>query len=107
MYKKQGLKEPKAVKTAVENYEKSNDRVGMFVEERCELGANYRIKRGDLYNAYKSWCVANGLKYVNSPRFFEQISIWAEAVKNKGNFEWKGIKLRASTIQLDNSEVEK
>jgi putative DNA primase/helicase len=32
-----------------------------FVEARCELGAEYSVKRETLYAAYRDWCVSNGV----------------------------------------------
>lgn len=92
-YFRYGLGEPKAVKDAIKSYEKDNDFVGMFVEERCELSDEGRIGRGDLYTAYKSWCRTNGLNPMSCPRFNKYIEVYGKQTTYRGTKQWKGISL--------------
>jgi putative DNA primase/helicase len=104
-YRQYGLTEPKAVAAAIDSYEKTNNRVGMFVEEKCEFGETFRTKRGDVYNAYTTWCKCNGYLSLNGQRFFEQISATgATAIKSNGVLMWQGLRIRPSTVQLTDKE---
>lgn len=99
-YCKNGLKEPEVIRQAGNDYEIANDKIRMFVEERCELGDQYTIGRGELYNAYKIWCTANNLFTLPSPQFKEQIEVYATSIILHGVQLWKGIRLKPTTIQL-------
>lgn len=90
-YYRRGLAEPKAVTQAIESYERDNDFVRLFVEERCELSEEARVGRNDLYTSYKSWCRSNGLNPMSSPRFKKSVEVYAVPIKYQGNLMWKGI----------------
>ena len=92
-YHIRGLQEPKSVKESIRSYEKKNDKVALFVEERCKLEENARIGRGEFYTAYKSWCKTNGLSAMSSPRFNECMENYAKPVALHGVKQWKGITL--------------
>lgn len=75
-----GLKPPSAVREATEAYRSDMDVVGRFIDDRCILGKDYRVKASELYKAYLSWCNDNNERtetqtafgrYLNS-RGFEQ-----------------------------------
>lgn len=58
---------PAAVATATDNFKATNDIPASFVEEKCVTGndANgepYRAQTGQLYEAYRLWCVTTGHK---------------------------------------------
>ena len=95
-YHLHGLPEPKSVIEATEDYEKKNDWVALFIEERCDTSnENARIGRGELYTAYKSWCTSNGIRYTSCPRFNDAIERFARQTLVHGVKQWKGITLKA------------
>lgn len=104
MYVRKGLKEPKQVEESVLAYEKSNDRVGMFIDERCEKGEEFKYGRGELYSVYKTWCNNNGLKPLSAPKFNEQLSTHAKQIRVHGVNFWKGIRVRSFTVKLDDNK---
>lgn len=95
-YHLHSLPEPKSVIEATEDYEKKNDWVALFIEERCDTSnENARIGRGELYTAYKSWCTSNGIRYTSCPRFNDAIERFARQTLVHGVKQWKGITLKA------------
>ena len=92
-YKDYGLKEPASVKEAVKVYEKRNDRVGLFLEERCELDKDAKLSRTDLYTAYKSWCRVNGVNPKSAQKFYEEVDCVAEQRIVHGSRLYVGIRL--------------
>jgi len=57
-----GLDPPDAVVAATSEYFKSQDAVGQWLEERCEIGQNYKETSADLFTDWKSWCeLGNGV----------------------------------------------
>ena len=61
LWKKEGLKEPEAIRTANEEYRFDMDSVGSFVAECLNIDATQkeRLLNGDLYNTYTKWCEKN------------------------------------------------
>ncbi|MBQ5470472.1 MAG: hypothetical protein IIT58_00450, partial [Treponema sp.] len=61
LWKKEGLKEPEAIRTANEEYRFDMDSVGSFVAECLNIDASQkeRLLNGDLYNTYTKWCERN------------------------------------------------
>ena len=58
-----GLGEPEEVQHATAGYRAEMDVLGQFLEDCCLVGANYRTKAADLYEAYKRWCEQQGVPY--------------------------------------------
>lgn len=54
-----GLKTPKAVEVATDDYRESEDLIGQFLQEHCDLKPTW-ISTGDLYAAFKSWSELSG-----------------------------------------------
>ena len=68
------LVKPAAVVKATEAYIAGEDKFGTFLTECCVLGdtagATGATGAAALYNAYRTWCAENGIKYVESMRNF-------------------------------------
>ncbi len=80
------LTPPTVVQEALADYRKSNDWLGAFMEECCELGENYAVSSKELYQRYTAYCQASG-DYRRDSRDF------ANAMKSAG-FELKHTKKR-------------
>lgn len=63
-YFAEGLAEPDAVRAATEAYQRDQDTVARFVEERCETGSpsaqHLHVRSGVFRKAYEAWCAAEG-----------------------------------------------
>lgn len=53
----------------IRDYRKQNNNVILFVEDACDLSADYRVKKDDLYIAYREWCEANGCHSLSKIHF--------------------------------------
>lgn len=51
---------PAACKEAGRMYETESDKVGLFIEERCTVGAGEESSGQEIYDSYRSWCEDNG-----------------------------------------------
>lgn len=69
-----GLLPPKSVQAAAEEYEKSEDLVGQWVEECCAIygDPNAKTKSGEAYKRFLVWCEANGEHPRTSQKAFTQ-----------------------------------
>jgi len=68
-WQQHGLADPPEVKAATAGYRTEQDRMGEFLSDRCCIGADYRIKKGELYGTYKTWCEAQGERQINATAF--------------------------------------
>lgn len=62
LWQREGLGEPEAVTKATAEYREEMDVLAGFLSERCVLGEHYQATTTELYNAYETWCLANGEK---------------------------------------------
>lgn len=89
-YIKHGLNPPQCVIEATKNYRKLHDRVGNFIEDQCEIGADKKILRGMLYAAYSQWCMKpdNRFKPMGSTTFYNEVAMRGFPIKrrNDGTF---------------------
>ncbi len=81
------LKEPEAVIRATKAYRASQDRVGMFVQERCILDMQSRTSYGEMYVAYQGWCKSNGFMPLSSNHFNSDLLRTARGIESEQ--EWK------------------
>jgi phage/plasmid-associated DNA primase len=52
---KGGLDEPEFIKNAVKAYKSKEDTLKDFIDEKCDVGAQYTEQSLDLYKSYKQW----------------------------------------------------
>ena len=60
---------PAVVEAAIQAYREDNDWLGQFLEECCEQDPSYKEKSGELYQAYRAYCMQNG-EYIRSTTDF-------------------------------------
>ena len=68
-FKKNGLVRPDSVRTATNEYRRTNDRLGMFISECLEPDANSDLKAKDAYGVYYEWCRENNFHAENKMNF--------------------------------------
>ena len=103
-----GLRVPKVVEKATEQYRADMDPLREFIEDRCVLHLEAWVAAGQLRAAYEDWSKQNGERYLIDPRAF------AERLRSRGcnpssrrvlssiKRGWQGIGLRAD----DRTETE-
>jgi putative DNA primase/helicase len=69
MWREVGLEPPSAVLAATAEYRSAQDRVGEFIDEKCELGPDFSVQASKLYRAYRVWAEARGEQPLAMPRF--------------------------------------
>lgn len=60
---------PAVVEAAIQKYKDNNDWLLQFLDECCETDSSYSAKSGDVYNAYRSYCMQVG-DYIRSTTDF-------------------------------------
>lgn len=96
-YKKNGLKMNQAMSDVIKKYEKDNDLILQFLEERCEVNNEESVLGKTLYDAYKSWCRTNGYFSCSNRKFHAGVTAHPEWYMRKGisrgNPIYHGLKL--------------
>ncbi len=90
----QKLTIPKSSDEALDEYQKENNSVLLFVDETCRLGPAYSIDRTELYAKYTDWCDGNGFdKKVNARTFYKtlELELDIESKKSCNTRKLKGI----------------
>lgn len=78
MLQTQGFQEPQCVKDAVNAYREDSDKVGMFLSEMMIRDDTGEASMTDTYEAYKDWCMDNGLRPEGMTSFKKSLAPHAE-----------------------------
>jgi putative DNA primase/helicase len=82
-----GMCPPDVIKMATKEFRNENDTINRFVEECCLILPVVRVKAGELYDAYKAFCVDAGDNPEASNDFAKQIKERFEHKRNnRGNW---------------------
>ena len=68
-YKRFGLKMSKKMQAVIDQYERDNDLVLQFLEERCKKVNGSGTKAKALYESFKGWCRQNGYYICSAKKF--------------------------------------
>ena len=77
----------------------SNDIVGLFIDDYCELNKNYNIKKVYLYDSYKQYCLENGYRAMSNQKFKQELkrfNVFDRYARKDGKMMriFEGIKLK-------------
>lgn len=100
-YQKEGLRQPEAVKAAVQEYRQDEDNLGDFIDQCCVVGEDYKTASSDLYAVFEKWWEKNVSKKVPKPKPF---GMWMgkrfERIKD-GNIYYRGVGLLSNLDGLE------
>ena len=92
-----GLTMSEDLRKVVKQYERDNDVVLQFLEDRCQMDPEASVKGSDLYVAYKIWAKSAGYPVRNQKSFYAAIQShpdWCwQTVKPQNKLTFKGFKL--------------
>lgn len=98
-YRRFGLRMSAEMQKVVKQYEKDNDLVLQYLEEKCETIAEGRTKAKTLYDNYKIWCKSNGYYVCSMKKFNAELTMhpewYAEKAKVMGTFVYRGLQMRS------------
>lgn len=69
-----GLRIPPYVLDAIQEYRDAEDLIRSFIEDRCVIKKDTRVKTGDLYSAYRDWSKTNGEDSLRQVAFGERLT---------------------------------
>lgn len=98
-YRRFGLKMCDDMKKVIKQYEKDNDLVLQFLEEKCEGTDEGYTKAKTLYDNYKIWCKSNGYYVCSMKKFNAELTTHPEWYHEKsliaGVTAYHGLALKA------------
>lgn len=83
-YKRFGLAMSDNMRAVVRQYEKDNDIVLQFLEERCVQKDDVSTRAKTLYDNYKIWCKSNGYYVCSMKKFNAELTTHPEWYAEKG-----------------------
>ena len=91
MYQREGLKMPKAIQDAVNEYRSEMDVVSSFLADCCVDSAAGAIKASLLYQTYAKWCETNNEYKMSNTKFGIEIQKRYERKKNRNGWYYSGM----------------
>lgn len=97
-----GLDVPECVKKATANYKRLHDRIGSFLDDCCEQNENEKCQRGDLYVAYRQWCMRSDNKFspLGSTTFYNEIIVRGYPIVKASDWYVHGLSLKKPKVAL-------
>lgn len=100
-WQKTGLQPPEVVKAATKEYRETEDVIGMFLNERCDLrpaeaklASTPITPTADLMKAVRGWCEANNFYVFSEKDLAERLDdAGCELTRTKAFRGWKGVTL--------------
>ena len=99
-WQEHGLGVPPVIESATSEYRQNMDPLKDFLADRCILGANNVVGKGELRDTYESWAKENGVDAIRGKTFADKIE--AHGVEDGWQHErriWRGIGLVSPTCQ--------
>jgi putative DNA primase/helicase len=69
-----GLRIPPCVLSAMQEYRDAEDLIRSFIEDRCVINKDARVKTSDLYSAYRDWSKINGEDSLRQVAFGDRLT---------------------------------
>lgn len=69
----EGLEVPESVTTSGQRLRSENNAIALFVEDAVQLHKEAVIAKGDLYKAFKLWCLSHGHKVMSEVNFGKEL----------------------------------
>jgi putative DNA primase/helicase len=97
-YRRFGLAMNDSMKRVIKQYEKDNDLVLQFLEEKCKQDAEAKTRAKSLYDTYKIWCKSNGYYVCSMKKFNAELTAHPEWYDYKavtgGTTMYYGVQIR-------------
>jgi putative DNA primase/helicase len=101
-WRREGLSTPSVVRRATEVYRSEMDVLGAFLEDCCDIAAEYSELPKPLYEAYRRWMSDNGEHPESQTKFGTKLKdrgFPAERERTRAKTIWRiGLRLKASVV---------
>ena len=109
-WQEEGLGSATKIVAATNEYQEESDVIGNYIEERCLVGAEYKVQASVILKDIQQWAKDGGLRYVNRNEFIDYmkrrgfVKEKLTSGERKGNIFWLGVGVKAvNSNQEDDS----
>jgi putative DNA primase/helicase len=92
-WQQRGLDPPHAVLDAIAEYKEDMDLLGQWLDEHCEVGADFTVSGGDAYFSYKMWAERSGMKPWTGPTFGRRLKERFDAKRHSSGIRYFGFRI--------------
>lgn len=89
-WQREGLKPPRAVRSATDDYFSAEDACGKWLEDCCVLGRQYSASTATLFSSWSSWCETAGERAGAQKRFAQALEARGFARARLGRRQARG-----------------
>lgn len=98
---------PENIINATNDYVNEIDSIGQFIENMCEIGEKYKIKKTVIYQRYLDWCNDNDIDVSTKDDFYGAlIRRKFEVGKYAGIFHFYGIQILQKSEITENENID-
>ena len=76
-----------------QEYQLSEDILGIFIDDVCHIGPDMKVSGGELYDAYRKWAADNGHRAWSNARFGKKMTVNYEKYKGNGSVYYRGLSI--------------
>jgi len=94
-WRRYGLKEPKCVAIATDEYREEMNVFTEFLDDECILGASLEDTVENLYRSYTAWCTRHNEQHMTKKSFGASLKESGyQSSRLDGKRSWKGLALK-------------
>ena len=94
-WQREGLQTPAKVQAATEAYREAEDRLGAFLEDRCQVDKRMQVQAKSLYEEFRSWAQENGEYELSQKALGQRLAERGfEPAKSGSSRFWRGLGLK-------------
>lgn len=105
-WQKNGLQIPDCILKAREEYRMDEDLISLFISAECVIHNLCEVGAGELYKAYKEWCIDNSMKPMSGVAFGKRIKEAFKAPRMTKGVVYLGIGLKDAYPSLKDETAE-
>lgn len=92
-WQQEGLKPPAKVQQSTDSYREESDLIAQFLEEKTTRSETGKVKGGDLYKAYETWCKEQGEYCISGKTFGKRLQEKGLQKKKTDCVYYRGLEL--------------
>ncbi len=94
------IEQPKVVREAIAGYRENNDWLAHFLEDRCEVDISFSVSSGEVYSAYREYCMQTGEYTRSTTDFYTALeSAGFERRRTKHGIKIHGFRIKSDLLQ--------
>jgi putative DNA primase/helicase len=101
VWQRNGLLPPPAVQAATEEYLSAEDRLGIWLDERCKTSRAYKTTTAALFHDWKGWCDGSGEDAGSEKKFSQALEARGYQRSRIGSGQLRGFVGLALTVDVD------